>query len=248
MIGIVIQARMGSHRLPGKVLASLGDRPALEWLIERLELCEEADALIVATTERPEDDVIAEYCRNEQVDLYRGPENDVLARYEEAARAYYLTTVVRVTADCPFLDPMVVDRMIREYHSGKWDYCCNINPPTFPDGMDVEVFSRKTLDLAHEQATKPYDREHATGYITDHSELFRLGNVTHQPNLALYRLTIDYAEDLVLLNEVARRLEPQHGLHFSMEDIVALLEREPRLVAINAKYATLDHATILSER
>lgn len=231
---IIVQARMTSTRLPGKVMKTVLGKPLLEYQVERLRRASTAD-LAVATTEIEADGPIAELCERLAVPCFRGPEEDVLARYHGAAASLQADPVVRVTADCPVIDPAVVDRVVRYYLDleGEYDYVSNCLSRTFPRGMDTEVFSREALDGAFRDAVDPTDREHVTPFLYRHPERFRLGNVRHTRDLSRHRWTVDTWEDFLLIREILEDLYPRDPA-FGMEDILALFDGRPSLFRINA--------------
>ncbi len=225
---------MGSSRLPGKVLADLGGKPMLSYVVGRARAARRLDTLIVATSTADADDAIAAWCASAEVPCFRGDENDVLARYHAAAEAHGLDVIVRLTADCPLLDPGVIDHIVEEYLSGEFDYVSNTISPTYPDGLDTEVVRRSALDRAWREATLPSEREHVTPYIWKRPETFRLRNVARTPDLSHLRWTVDEPQDL----EFVRRIYSHFGFSpaFSAEEVLALLGREPSASDINAGF------------
>ena len=231
---IIIQARMGSTRLPGKVLAPVMGRPLLDYQIERLRRSAREVDIVVATTTQPRDQQIVDYCKAHRVDYYRGSEDDVLERYWKAAKDY-ADTVVRISSDSPLIDPQIVDQVIALYGDSypAYDYVSNTLTRTYPRGMDVEVFSFKSLEEAFTYATLPHEREHVTPYIYTHSDRFKLGTVTSNSNNSHYRLTVDTAEDLTLVTRVIETLYPRSP-NFGLQEIVTLFAADPSLPQINA--------------
>lgn len=228
MVVVIIQARMGSTRLPGKVLAQVAGRPVLQHVVERVRQATLPDALLVATSLNAENDAVESACAAIGVRCVRGSENDVLDRYVQAARLAGATAVVRVTADCPLLDPAVLDAVVREYRDGDFDYVANINPPTFPHGLDVEICSAAALERAWERATAPDEREHVTLHVRRRPNEFRLGNVTREPDLSGLRWVLDLPSDLEFVRDVYERLGDSP---FGMAEVLELLEREPELAS-----------------
>jgi spore coat polysaccharide biosynthesis protein SpsF len=215
----VVQARMSSTRLPGKVLADLGGRPVLDWVVSRLRASRELAGVVVATSDEPEDDAVAEAA---QARVFRGPLADVLARYAItarelesalAARELGFEGLVRVTADCPLIDPAVVDEVVAEWRRGDADYVANvIEPRTYPVGMDTEVVSAAALLAADAEATDPYDREHVTPFVRSRPERFPQRAVTLDPPRPDVRLTLDTPEDLEHLRAVVAATGPDASL------------------------------------
>lgn len=227
----VVQARTGSTRLPGKVLADVGGMPLLQHVLSRAQAALKPDLVVVATTVSPADDVVARFLDARSVAYVRGSEGDVLDRYRTAAAAFDADVIVRLTADCPLLDPTVVDRVIDAFVVGRVDYASNVDPPTYPDGLDVEVFSRDALERTWRDATRPSEREHVTPYIRDHPGSFRCANVSNVEDLSLHRWTVDEPADLTFVRRICEKL----GIGtFGMDEVLELLRREPDLVTVNA--------------
>lgn len=226
----IIQARMGSTRLPGKVLQDLGGRPVLGRVVERAKRAQRLDAVTVATSTAAADDVVSAWCGESRVPCFRGSEADVLDRYAGAAREFGAGVVVRLTGDCPLIDPDVVDMVVAAYFAQPCDYAANVIEPTFPDGLDTEVFSRATLERAAAEAQLPSEREHVTPYIRNHPELFRLVSVRGERDLSAMRWTVDEPRDL----EVARLIYGVLGdAEFGLQELLALYDADPRLRAVN---------------
>lgn len=227
----IIQARMGSSRLPGKVLKEIAGEPMLGHVVTRTRRASTVDDVIVATSTAGQDDDIEAYCRAAHIAIFRGSEDDVLDRYYKAAEQAAGDIVVRVTADCPMIDPDVVDRVVQRFAAGRYDYVSNVAPPTFPDGLDTEVVSLAALRRAWREARLPSEREHVTLHIRNHPELFRLANVAHVVDLSGERWTVDEETDLVFVRSLFQAL----GRHdFGLSDVMALLNRHPALRALNA--------------
>ncbi|MFC1991140.1 cytidylyltransferase domain-containing protein [Chloroflexota bacterium] len=234
MIVDIIQARIGSTRLPGKVLANISGKPTLCHVIERVKHSKSVDAVMVATTTKREDEIITKVVQDCGVVCSRGSEEDVLDRYYHAALAIKADIIVRTTADCPFIDPQVIDKVVNHYinHRDSLDYVSNVLKPTYPDGLDVEVFSINVLEKAWQEAKKPAEREHVTPYIKNHPELFRLANVENKEDLSQMRWTLDTEDDLQLIREVYARLYKKDEI-FLMRDVLDLVEKNPWLTKIN---------------
>lgn len=232
---IIIQARMRSERLPGKVLIPILGRPMLGRQLDRLRRCRRVDEIVVAVPDSPSDDVLAEFVAREGVRCYRGSEADVLGRYRGAALESNAKTVVRVTADCPVIDPAVVDSCVGAFHdaAGSTDYLSNTQRRTFPRGMDTEVFTRAALEAAHLEADRNDEREHVTPFVYRRPQRFRLRDLLADRDESRYRLTVDTPADLQLLNAVFEALLPTRP-EFALQDIVELLAGRPDLVALNA--------------
>lgn len=228
----IVQARMGSTRLPGKVLKRLGERLVLEQVIFQLEHTKELNGVVVATSTEKEDDPIYDLCISKNWSVHRGDLKDVLDRYYGAASKFDVTTVVRITSDCPLIDPFVVDKVVRLYKSGSFAYASNINPPTFPDGLDCEVFSYEALSRARKDAKDPIEREHVTPYIRNHPELFPKANLTNDPDLSSYRWTLDREEDYQFLSKVVSKLANKREV-ITYQTVLEILKDNPELASIN---------------
>jgi len=229
---IIVQARMTSTRLPGKVLLPLAGEPMLTRLVERLRRVQRADGIVIATTTNATDDPIAALCSQLGMLCHRGSEHDVLSRYADAARLHGADTVVRITSDCPLIDPALIDQVIAVYEEGESDYVSNMLPPTWPYGMAVEVFSAAALAQAHAEATQAAEREHVTPFIYWHPERYRLRNVASPVDLSQHRWTVDTPEDYALVGRLFDHLVPTHP-HFTQADVLALLDQHPDWIAIN---------------
>jgi spore coat polysaccharide biosynthesis protein SpsF len=229
MICAIVQARMGSSRLPGKTLVEIANRPLLFHVLSRIQLSRRLQKVVVATTDLPLDDAVEEYATEHGVDVYRGSPGDVLDRYYCAAKKYGAGVIVRVTADDPFKDPQVMDEVIEAFlDSGReLDYASNTIEPSYPVGLDIEVFRFSALERAWLEATNEFDREHVTPYLWRHADKFRLLNVRRQEDLSWMRWTLDTKEDLDFIRRVYSEL--YHGHPFFMDDILKLLQKNPQL-------------------
>jgi len=225
----VIQARMGSSRLPGKVLLPLAGQPSIVRLAERVTAARRVDRLVVATSTASGDDVLAQVCREAGLDVVRGPEDDVLARFVTASAG--AEWVVRITGDCPLIDPEVIDRVVMAARQGTADYASNTDPPTYPDGMDVEAFTRELLVRADKLARTAAEREHVTPWMRREGNARRI-NVAADHDLSDARLTVDEPEDYVVVAavwEALRAVAPA----FTLSDIMEFLRTRPELVSMN---------------
>jgi spore coat polysaccharide biosynthesis protein SpsF len=227
----VVQARMGSTRLPGKVLIDMGGHTVLARVVARLRRSRLIDQVVVATTTCSADDRVVRGCESLRVPCFRGSEDDVLGRYYDVAQEYGAEAVVRVTADCPIIDPEIVDRTIEFFHRRNVDYAANDVPRTFPRGLDTEVFTMSSLKLAWEQAREPHQREHVTPYFYEHPEIFRIASLVGDGDGTRYRWTLDTEADLELLRAIYRNFSNRDL--FGYAEILALLQREPELVDLN---------------
>jgi spore coat polysaccharide biosynthesis protein SpsF (cytidylyltransferase family) len=233
-ITAIVQARMGSTRLLGKVMIDICGKAVLFHIIDRLKACELLDEIVIATTVSDKDDVIFDAVSNydKSIGLFRGPEENVLERYYLAAKKANTDVIVRVTSDDPLLDPSVIDDLIREFLRNDCDYVSNSLNKTFPLGLDAEVFSFKTLERAYHDASRAYEKEHVTPYIIENPDKFKLLNVANDIDLSHLRWTMDTKEDFEFINTVYKRIFPKKHL-FLMDDVLELLDKEPELIEIN---------------
>ena len=232
---IIVQARMTSTRLPGKVLKEILGKTLLAYLIERLRRVKLVDEIVIATTINATDDPIVALCNRLGVCVTRGSENDVLARYYEAAILHHADVIVRVTSDCPLIDPVVIDKIIAFYcnHRDEYDYVSNALTQSFPYGMAAEVFPFKALEEAHREAVAEPEREHVSPFIYTRPERYRIGQVVQSENLSHHRWTVDTPEDFDLVERITSALYPDKPT-FDTQDILGLLALHPDWVEINA--------------
>ncbi|MBS1141860.1 MAG: hypothetical protein H6R13_3313 [Proteobacteria bacterium] len=229
----IIQARMTSSRLPGKVLLPILGRPMFSYQIERLRKATRLSQIVVATTVNATDDPIVAFCLAEGLDYVRGSEHDVLSRYVLAARENTADVVVRITSDCPLLDPDLVDKMVEEYFGDTHpNYVSNMLNPTWPYGMAVEVFSAAALYEAGAESSDPVEQEHVTPFIYRRPDRYRLSSITLQENLCGHRWTVDTPEDFELVSRIITELYPERP-DFRMADVLGLLESHPDWLLIN---------------
>lgn len=234
---IIVQARLGSTRFPGKILKEVLGRPLLEYQIERLGRVRSADEIVVATTTNKGDQPIVDLCNRLSCSFFRGSEEDVLSRYYHAAEKFKASCIVRVNSDCPLIDPDIVDKVVQHYKINfpKYDYVANILEPGYPIGMHTEVFSANALKIAYEKAKDKVEREHVTPYIYRNKNQFRLGSVKYHEDLSRYRWTVDYVEDYELVKRIISELYPVKA-DFNMFDILKLLEANPEWFEINNQF------------
>lgn len=231
-VGAIIQARMGSTRLPGKVLSDIEGQPMLARVVDRTRRARTLTKVIVATTTRGQDDQLAAYAAGLSVDVYRGDEDDVLDRYYQAATHHALDVVVRITSDCPLLDPGLVDQVVSpllDPASGV-DFSANILNRAFPRGLDVEAATAATLARVWTSARAPHHRAHTFAYVYDHRDEFSTASVTDTIDRSDLRWTVDTMEDLSLVREIYRRLGTRD---FTWHDVLAVVEQDPELLRIN---------------
>jgi spore coat polysaccharide biosynthesis protein SpsF len=230
----IVQARMTSTRLPGKILKEVLGKPLLWYELERLRKITSLDEIVVATTINASDDPVVDLCLALEVSTYRGSECDVLSRYYEAARYYKADVVARFTADCPLIDIKIAGSVLSYYSDNirELDYCADDVPATVPRGMDIEVFPRAVLTEAHNESKLALEREHVTPFIYTRPERYRIWRVRGEAGWAKYRLTVDTAEDFELMETIIKELYPVNT-DFGLRDIIKLLEEKPELAKIN---------------
>lgn len=228
----IIQARMRSTRLPGKVLMDIVGKPMLWHLVNRLRSSRLIDKIVIATTTSERDLPILRFAAENGIASFAGSEEDVLDRYYQAAKKFDADPIVRITADCPLIDPLIVDRVVGEFLKLK-DYDLVRTDETFPDGLDTGACSFRALEKAWKEARLPSEREHVGPYIKKHPELFKTKSLSYRVNLSHLRWTVDQEEDLILVREIFKRLFQEGGMFYT-EDILKLLEKEPELSKINS--------------
>lgn len=233
-----IQTRMGSTRLPGKVLRPLAGQPMLGWIVARLRACQEVDQVVVSTTVEPRDGAIVEYAQQIQAPSVRGSEQDLIQRLLLTASEFTADALVRITADCPFVDPLVVDELVRVFRAEERevDFISNNDPPSFPHGLDAEIIPTPTLKRLDAEVRDPYYREWIPLYIRAHRDRFRIRNVSHVKDLSHHRWTVDYPEDLEFACRVFEALGSRVPV-FSVDEAVQFLRVHPEIVEINAMHA-----------
>ena len=235
MIAAIIQARMSSTRLPGKTLADIAGEPVLAHVVRRAGRIPGIERVVIATTHNPADDAIVRFANDRGIAVHRGSEDDVLSRFYETAQRFGISTIVRVTPDCPLLDPQVSGQVLGLFlrAQGALDYVSNSHPLTFPDGLDTEVFSFAALEKAWREARLKSEREHVTPFICKQPAVFRLANVKNDEDLSAQRWTVDEPQDLEFVRSIYKHLGGQP--EFGMRDVLALLQRQPELLQLQGK-------------
>jgi len=229
-ISAIIQARTSSTRLPNKVFLPLGDEPLLWHVIDRLKHSKFINHIVVATTVNINDDIIENWADKNQIDCFRGDENNVLSRFYSCASYYESEIIVRITSDDPFKDPSLIDKAIELLLNEKLDFIYNNFPPTFPEGLDVEVFTYKTLKKSFLNCTSTYDNEHLTQFMYKNN--FKKLNITNANDLSNLRWTIDTIDDYNMARKVYEKLYKKNNI-FLMDDLLLLLEKHPYIKEIN---------------
>ncbi len=237
----VIQTRMGSSRLPGKVMLPVMGSPVFVQQVKRVRAAALGGTIVVATTTDVADDIIETVCNGEGIPCFRGHATDLLDRHYQAALKYNADVVIKIPSDCPLIDPAVIDRVITCYlrNTAGYDYVSNLHPASYPDGNDVEIMHVSVLEQAWKNAERPLEREHTTPYIWEHPEKFRIGNVIMDghPDYSMdFRFTLDYEEDYHFIKAVYETLHGRNPL-FSVTDILTLLEERKDIHAINQQWA-----------
>ena len=232
----IVQARMGSTRLPAKVLADIGGLPILQLLLYRLRAVSNIDEIVVATTTNPEDDPLVEWLDKAGATYYRGSTIDVLGRFVEAAAGRNAEIIVRVTADDPLKDPGITSQLINILKTNPdLDYASNTIEPTWPEGLDIEVMRHEALLRAHREANLKSDREHVTTYIWNHPNLFNLYSLKWERNLSTWRWTVDNPADLQLIRRIYNRFRDNPIVDY--REIITWIESHPELLEINSGIA-----------
>ena len=231
-VSAIIQARMASVRLPRKVLLDIMGKPVLEYVVERTRKADSVEKVVVATTLREEDAAIVELAGRMDVLSYRGSEDDVLDRFYQSAKLFNIKHIARITADCPLIDPELIDSVIDHYFKSKADYCSNALEETFPDGEDIEIFSFKALEAAWREAKLLSEREHVTPFIKKHPEIFRIESYKSEKDLSGKRWTLDRKEDLEFIKKIIESLYAKNP-YFGIKDILRFLKENPAIEDIN---------------
>ncbi len=235
----VVQARMSSTRLPGKIMMPILGKPLLLRMIERLQNAKLIGQLVIATSTNTDDNEIENFCNQNKLVCFRGHLTDLLDRHYQVGKLYSADAIVKIPSDCPLIDPQIIDKVLQFYiDNEEFDYVSNLHPATYPDGNDVEVMSIQSLEFAWKDATKQLEREHTTPFIWENKDSFNIGNVEWETGLDLstsLRFTIDYMEDYNFINRVYQELYPDNP-KFGLNQILHLLERKPEIADINFKY------------
>ncbi|NMB80490.1 MAG: acylneuraminate cytidylyltransferase [Ignavibacteria bacterium] len=231
---VIVQARYGSTRLRGKILKNISGKPILWHVINRLSYSKMIDKIVVATTTGPEDDKTEQFCIDNDISYYRGDVNNVLSRYYETAKKFRADIIIRITSDCPLIDPVILDKMIEQFLSftEPIDYFSNVIQRTFPRGLDIEIFSFEALEKAFTEAKTDFDREHVTPYFYNNPGIFKIKNYQNDIDYSFHRWTVDTEEDFRLIEEIYRSLYQPDKL-FLFEETLNLFETNPDLIKIN---------------
>ena len=230
----IVQARMTSTRLPGKIMRPVLGKPLLELLVERIKRAKGVDQVVIATTTNADDDQVESLTQRLGIGCFRGSEHDVLDRVLRAANAFDADLIVEITGDCPLIDFQVIDKLLKVYHANDYDYVANVLKRTYPRGLDTQVFSTSVLEEVARLTDDPVDHEHVSLYIYEHPERFKLHNVESGLPEEYWdlRLTVDTPDDFELIRRIYEELYPANP-DFTIEDIVKLFQRQPELRSIN---------------
>ena len=234
-VNAIIQARCGSTRLPGKIFMDIDGKPLLWHVVNRLTYADLIDDIVVATTTDYKDDMTEKWCNENNVKCYRGSEDDVLNRFYNAAVAFPCDVIVRVTADDPFKEPSIIDMIIKKLIDEKLDLACNVLPPSFPEGLDCEVFTFDVIETMENATNDAYDREHVTPYIYNHPDKFKIENISSSRQLSDYRWTIDNQEDYDMVNAIYEKRKNENEGILLMDEILGILEENPEIASINSE-------------
>jgi len=230
-LGCIIQARMGSTRLPGKVLKELeAGKTCLDYVIQQLQDVLDIKNIVIATTNLEEDGVIERFCKERGINVFRGESKNVLDRYYNCAKEFSMKNILRITSDCPLIDPKIVLELIKKIKTGDFDYVSNALNRTFPIGIDAEIFTFDALEQSWKDAELPSEREHVTPYIKKNSKIFKQYNLENDEDKSNIRITLDVPEDLMLIRSIISKISNRPILY---KDLLDLFEREPELLSIN---------------
>ena len=237
----IIQARMGSSRLPNKIMFEVLNKPLIAWMVSRARFSSHIDEIVIATTKNKSDDVIEKWANEEGIRIYRGSESDVLDRYYKCAVFCQAEIIIRLTSDCPLIDPEIIDSMLQLYKENNFDYISNSEPypSSWPDGMDVSIFNMPSLQTAWKKANLPSEREHVTFYFWKNPNLFKCYKFDNKMDMSKYRVTIDYEEDYILIKNIIEAFGENNVLSYSgasMSKIINFLNDNPKIFELNSKY------------
>ncbi len=230
-ITVLIQARTGSNRLPGKVLAEIEGKPLIWHVINRVKQIKSVQQIAIITTKKDDDKILLDFAEKNEIIGFAGEESDVLDRHYQCAKNISAEPIIRITSDCPLIDPFLVEEIIQFFLKNNYDYVSNVLPPTYPDGLDTEIFTFKTLEKIAMEAKLTSDREHVTTYISKNPNKFKIGNYTNSNNLSNYRWTVDRDVDLEFVRQIYSQIKPDTV--FGFNKILEILKNNPHLLEIN---------------
>jgi len=233
-ITVIIQVRTGSQRLPKKVLRKILKKPMIWYVLKRVKKIKHIEQIIIATTLEKKDDVIVQIAKENNISVFRGESSDVLNRFYNCAKQFNADPIIRITSDCPLIDPFLVEKILDFYLNHNFDYVSNTLEPTYPDGLDTEIFSFKCLENAVMNAKLKSEREHVVPYIKNHPKKFNLFNYRNEKDLSQYRWTVDEKEDLIFVRKIYNKMKPK--IIFSYQDILEIISEFPDLIEINKNF------------
>tara|TARA_X000000368_G_C22909268_1_gene657809 strand:+ start:199 stop:918 length:720 start_codon:yes stop_codon:yes gene_type:complete len=231
-IALFVQARITSKRFPNKILSEINGKKVIEILVKKLKKIKYVNKIVFLIPNTKKNKKLAKILKKLGVEIFKGSENNVLERYYKAAKKYNAKNIIRVTSDCPLLDIKLSQRIIKKYLSGNYNYVSNITPPTFPDGMDIEIFKFKTLEKAWKKSTTKSEKEHVTEYMRKNEK--KKFNIKSKKNFSKIRITLDYKEDLILLRKIFNHFKPD--IYFGLKEIINLNNKIPYWFNVNKKY------------
>lgn len=229
----MIQARVGSNRFPKKVLAKIENKPMIWHVINRVKKVKGITEIILITTFRKDDKNLLKIAKESGIHSFSGDIKNVLNRHYQCALKYNADVIIRITGDCPLMDFKILEKMLNFYMRYDYDYLTNVYPPTFPDGLDVEIFSFKTLEKMVRKAKLPSEKEHVTSYIRNHPKEFKIFNYENESDLSRFRWTVDERQDLVFVRTIYRKMRPK--MIFSMQNVMNIISKYPNITKINAE-------------
>ncbi len=238
-IGIIVQARNGSTRLPNKVNLKIGGKKILEHVIDRLNLVSFKKKIIIATTKNRRDNNISKIAKKKNCLVYKGSENNVLSRYYHSSKRFKLKIIVRICSDSPFIDPKIIDKAFKIYYKKKTDYVSNIIKPSYPAGMSVEIFNFKSLKKCMSAKTDIKEKQHVTPYIYRNKTKFALKNFRSNKKYGSYRFAVDYKKDLIALKKIYESIPPRKKENYSLEDLIKIVDKNPKIKKINSELSTI---------
>jgi spore coat polysaccharide biosynthesis protein SpsF len=236
-VGIIVQARMGSKRFPGKIMKKVNGYPMLNHMLNQIKKSKLHDEIIIATSLKKENDIVRNFCKKNKINCFSGSENNLVNRFYLCAKKYKLDTIVRLTADCPLIDPTIIDLCIKKFLSKKFDFVANTSPPnnkSYPDGVDAEVFSFKTIQTVNSKCKSKKDLEHVTPYIWRKKKEYRLFRFNLKKDLSKYRFTLDYKEDFVLIKKILINLYNKKK-KITMNNVIQYIKQNKNVYLLNHK-------------
>mgnify|MGYP003999349241 CR=1 FL=1 len=233
-ITVMIQARTGSTRFPKKTLAKINNKPMIWYVINRVKMIKSVEQIALITTRKKSDKILLKIAKENNIIGFSGDVHDLLSRHYECALKINADPIIRITSDCPLTDPKLVEKILKFYLNNNYDYVSNVIKPSYPDGLDIEIFSLSALKKAVKNAKLMSEREHITPYFIKNSNKFKLYNIENKKNLSHLRWTVDQIEDIKFIRKIYSKMKPK--TIFSMNDILKIICNEPKLQKINQKY------------